>query len=38
MVAGDSAEITTDRERMSDVIGRFRVPPRLLAKSFGRGA
>lgn len=38
MVAGDSAEITTERERMSDVIGRFRVPARLLAGSFGRGA
>jgi diaminopimelate decarboxylase len=38
MVAGDQAEITTERERMSDVIGRLRVPARLLARSFGRGA
>ena len=34
LVCGDQAEITTERERLDDVVGRFRVPPRLLARSF----
>lgn len=37
LVCGDQAEITTERERLDDVVGRFRVPPRLLAGSFARG-
>jgi diaminopimelate decarboxylase len=34
LVCGDRAEITTERERLQDIAGRFRVPPRLLANSF----
>lgn len=34
LVSGDTAEITTEREQLKDVAGRFRVPPRLLAASF----
>ena len=34
VVCGEEAEITTERERLDDVVGRFRVPPRLLAGSF----
>jgi diaminopimelate decarboxylase len=34
LVAGDQAEITTEREQLKDIAGRFRVPPRLLAGSF----
>jgi diaminopimelate decarboxylase len=34
LVCGDQAEITTERERLQDIAGRFRVPPRLLANSF----
>ena len=34
VVCGEEAEITTERERLDDVVGRFRVPPRLLARSF----
>ncbi|MBO6540451.1 MAG: alanine racemase [Rhizobiaceae bacterium] len=34
LVAGDQAEITTEREQLRDVSNRFRVPPRLLASSF----
>jgi diaminopimelate decarboxylase len=34
LVCGDQAEITTEREELRDIIGRFRVPPRLLANSF----
>lgn len=34
LVAGDTAEISTEREQLKDVAGRFRVPPRLLASSF----
>jgi diaminopimelate decarboxylase len=37
LVCGDQAEITTAREQLNDVAGRFRVPPRLLAGSFNRG-
>jgi diaminopimelate decarboxylase len=37
LVCGDQAEITTAREQLNDVAGRFRVPPRLLASSFKRG-
>ena len=36
LVCGDQAEITTAREQLNDVAGRFRVPPRLLASSFTR--
>jgi len=36
LVCGDQAEITTAREQLNDVAGRFRVPPRLLANSFKR--
>ena len=36
LVCGDQAEITTAREQLNDVTGRFRVPPRLLASSFKR--
>ena len=35
LVCGDDAEVTTERERLSDVIGRYKAPARLLAKSFG---
>jgi diaminopimelate decarboxylase len=34
LVSGDRAEITTEREQLKDIAGRFRVPPRLLAASF----
>jgi diaminopimelate decarboxylase len=34
LVRGDRAEIITEREQMKDVVGRFRVPPHLLAGSF----
>jgi diaminopimelate decarboxylase len=34
LVCGDQAEITTEREQLKDLAGRFRVPPRLLAGSF----
>jgi diaminopimelate decarboxylase len=34
LVAGDQADIITEREQLKDVAGRFRVPPRLLAASF----
>ena len=34
LVAGDTADLTTEREQLRDVAGRFRVPPRLLAASF----
>jgi len=33
-ITGDRAEITTEREQLKDIAGRFRVPPRLLAGSF----
>jgi len=36
LVRGDRAEVTTVREQLQDVAGRFRVPPRLLAGSFGK--
>ena len=41
LVAGANADVTTARERRSDVIGRYQVPPRLLGGSFAaapRGA
>ena len=34
IVNGDAVDVTTERERISDVIGRYRVPPRLIAGSF----
>ena len=36
LVSGDRAEVTTVREQLHDIAGRFRVPPRLLAASFAR--
>ena len=35
LVNGTDVDITTEREQLSDIVGRFRVPPRLLAGSFG---
>ncbi len=35
LVSGEVAEVTTEREQLKDVAGRFKVPPRLLASSFG---
>lgn len=34
LVTGARAEISTEREQMKDVVGRFRVPAHLLAASF----
>ena len=34
LVSGGTAEVTTEREQLKDVAGRFKVPPRLLASSF----
>ncbi|MFC3712925.1 diaminopimelate decarboxylase family protein [Sphingoaurantiacus capsulatus] len=34
LVTGARAEVTTEREQMKDVAGRFRVPAHLLAASF----
>jgi len=34
LVCGDQAEVTTEREKLRDFAGRFRVPARLLAGSF----
>jgi diaminopimelate decarboxylase len=34
LVGGAAAEVTTEREQLKDVAGRFKVPPRLLAASF----
>jgi diaminopimelate decarboxylase len=34
LVRGEEADITTEREELRDIAGRFRVPPRLLAGSF----
>jgi diaminopimelate decarboxylase len=36
LVSGNSAEIITEREELREMIGRFRVPPRLLAESFAQ--
>lgn len=36
LVANGMAEVITVREQWRDVAGRFRVPPRLLAGSFGK--
>ncbi|MBT8143719.1 MAG: diaminopimelate decarboxylase, partial [Gammaproteobacteria bacterium] len=36
LVRGDHADVTTVREQLQDVAGRFRVPSRLLAASFTR--
>jgi diaminopimelate decarboxylase len=38
LVEGQHAEITTEREQLKDIAGRFRVPPRLLAGSFAPAA
>jgi diaminopimelate decarboxylase len=34
LVCGDQADVSTEREELRDIAGRFRVPPRLLANSF----
>jgi diaminopimelate decarboxylase len=34
LIQGDQADIITEREQLKDIAGRFRVPPRLLARSF----
>jgi len=34
LVSGTTAEVITEREQLKDVVGRFKVPPRLLAGSF----
>jgi diaminopimelate decarboxylase len=34
VVCDDRVEVTTEREQLKDIAGRFRVPPRLLAGSF----
>jgi diaminopimelate decarboxylase len=31
LVSGDRADVITERETLQDVLGRFRIPPRLLA-------
>ena len=36
LVTGHHAEVTTEREQLKDVAGRFRVPAHLLAASFAR--
>ncbi len=36
LVCGNDAEITTEREQLRDVSGRFRVPARLLKSSFAQ--
>ena len=36
IVAGDQADVITEREQLKDIAGRFRVPARLLAASFAR--
>ena len=35
LVSGDQADVTTQRERLEHIAGRFQVPARLLARSFG---
>jgi diaminopimelate decarboxylase len=35
LVSGSTVEIISEREQLREMIGRFRVPPRLLAGSFG---
>ncbi len=37
LVCGKRADVTTERERLDDVIGRFRVPARLLGQSLCAG-
>lgn len=34
LVSGNRAEVITEREQLKDVVGRFKVPPHLLAGSF----
>lgn len=36
LVNGTHADVITDRQRLSHVMGRFKVPPRLLDGSYGR--
>jgi diaminopimelate decarboxylase len=38
LVSGSSAEIISEREQLREIVGRFRVPPRLLAHSFSPAA
>ena len=35
LVSGRDADVTTEREQLKDVVGRYKVPPRLLGRSFG---
>ncbi|MDP6804996.1 MAG: alanine racemase [Rhodospirillales bacterium] len=35
LVCGADAEVVTERERLEDVMGRFRIPSRLIAQSYG---
>ena len=35
LVCGDIAEVTTERQQMRDLLGLYKVPPRLLWQSFG---
>ncbi len=37
LVCGERADVTTERERLDDVIGRFKVPARLLGQSLCAG-
>ena len=37
LVCGEEADVSTVRERRGDVVGRYQVPPRLLAGSFAAG-
>jgi diaminopimelate decarboxylase len=37
VVFNDRVDVTTEREQLRDIAGRFRVPPRLLAGSFAPG-
>ncbi len=38
LICGNQAEVTTEREKLRDFAGRFRVPARLLAGSFAPAA
>jgi diaminopimelate decarboxylase len=35
LVSGSTAELISEREQLKEIVGRFRVPPRLLSNSFG---
>ena len=36
-LSGEDADVTTVRENRANVVGRYQVPPRLLASSFADG-